>query len=200
MARFFSVVMLLLGMLAMPAQAQNATVTVFKQQFPIEHSATDDSPVLHLQGASVRRVYGMVNTYVGLLYVSDKTVAADEIASADIARRMEFHLLSNRVTSGRFVKVIEEGLALNTTPDEMANLESRVQKLFELFDYKFVKGTIGWIEWVPQEQVSRVVINGVTRGTVPGKDLSDALLRIWIGDNPVSDRFKQEVLGLAKAN
>ena len=53
---------------------------------------------------------------------------------------------------------------------------------------------------VPSEQVSRIVINGIVRGSVPGKDLNDALLRIWVGEHPVSDRFKQQVLGVAKAD
>lgn len=176
------------------------TIKIHGQEFPDELAASDHSPALYLQGAAVRKVYGMVNTYIGLLYVGDKNIKADTIAAADIPRRMEFHLLSNRVTARRFVNVIEEGLALNTTREEMETIEPRVQELFKLFNYKFEKGTIGWIEWVPAEQVSRVVINGETRGAVPGKDLSDALLRIWIGDHPVSDHFKQGVLGLADGN
>lgn len=199
MARLLQSLILLGSLLSFTVQAAG-TVTVFGQEFPTELKATQDSPHLYLQGASVRKVYGMVNTYVGLLYVSDKNIEAEKIASSNISRRMEFHLLSNRVTSRRFVNVIEEGLALNTTREEMERIEPRVQKLFELFDYKFVKGTIGWIEWVPTEQASRVVINGENRGSVPGKDLSDALLRIWVGDHPVSDRFKREVLGLAQVN
>lgn len=195
MVRFLQSLILLSGLLCFSAQAAD-TVTVFGQEFPTELAATQDSPHLYLQGASVRKVYGMVNTYVGLLYVGDKSVEPEKIASTDFSRRMEFHLLSNRVTSRRFVNVIEEGLALNTTREEMVEIEPRVQQLFKLFDYKFVKGTVGWIEWVPELQASRVVINGETRGTVPGKDLSDALLRIWVGEHPVSERFKQEVLGV----
>lgn len=176
------------------------SLTIFKQEFPDQHAATAISPELYLRGASVRKVYGFVNTYVGLLYVGDKNIESEDIVEADIARRMEFHLISNRVTSRRFVNVIEEGLALNTTREQMEEIEPRVQKLFELFDYKFVKGTVGFIEWVPSEQVSRIVINDTVRGTVPGKDLSDALLKIWIGDHPVSARFKDEVLGLASSD
>lgn len=171
-------------------------ITIHKQEFPDIHEATLLSPKLHLRGGSVRKVYGFVNTYVGLLYVEDETLAPEEILSANVARRMEFHLLSNRVTSRRFMKVIDEGLSINTTPEQMAVMEPRVKELFDLFDYRFVKGTVGFIEWVPAEQVSRVVINGEVRGTVAGKDLSDALLSIWIGEHPVSVRFKEEVLGL----
>ncbi len=176
------------------------SLTIYNQEFPEQLSATTLSPELYLRGASVRKVYGIVNTYVGLLYVADKNIPSEDIVEADISRRMEFHLISNRVTSRRFVNVIEEGLALNTTREQMQAIEPRVQDLFKLFDYKFVKGTVGFIEWVPSEQVSRVVINDTVRGTVPGKDLSDALLNIWVGEHPVSDRFKQQVLGIAAAD
>lgn len=175
-------------------------ITIFKLDFPDLHQATELSPELYLRGASVRKVYGIVNTYVGLLYVADKNLAPEDIVESDVSRRMEFHLISNRVTSRRFINVIEEGLALNTTREQMVAIEPRLLKLFELFDYKFVKGTVGFIEWVPSEQVSRIVINGIVRGSVPGKDLNDALLRIWVGEHPVSDRFKQQVLGVAKAD
>lgn len=175
---------------------QAATLTLEEVEFSEQLAATKHSPELFLRGAGLRKVYGIVKTYVGLLYVADQSLAADQIVTADVAKRMEFRLISNRVTAKRFVNVIEEGLALNTTREEMIAIEPRVQKLFKLFDYKFVKGTIGWIEWVPSEQVSRVVINGEIRGSVPGKDLSDALLRIWVGNHPVSEDFKQHVLGL----
>lgn|SRR5690554_294185 len=189
---------LLLGSLFSFSSAHS--LTIYKQDFPDQLSATDISPELYLRGASVRKVYGIVNTYIGLLYVADKNIPSDEIIDADISRRMEFHLISNRVTSRRFINVIEEGLALNTSREQMEAIEPRVQKLFELFDYKFVKGTVGFIEWVPSEQVSRIVINDTVRGSVPGKDLSDALLSIWIGEHPVSGRFKEQIMGLASSD
>lgn len=185
------------GLLSLGTQAQ--TLSMHDVEYEDHLAPTADSPELFLRGASLRRVYGIVDTYVGLLYVGNKDIPSEQIASADIPRRMEFRLVSNRVTSMRFVKVIEEGLALNSNKEELAAIEPRVQKLFQLFDYKFVKGTVGMIEWIPAQQVSRVTINGQIRGTVPGKDLSDALLRIWIGDHPVSERFKKEVLGIAQA-
>lgn len=194
MSRFLKFFLILTSLASFSLYAD--TVKVFGKYFPTEHEANENSPQLFLQGAAVRKVYGMVNTYVGLLYIGDTSVKPDLIASTDMPRRMEFHLLSNRVTARRFVNVIEEGLALNTTREEMVAIEPRVQELFKLFDYKWTKGTIGWIEWVPEKQASRVVINDNIRGYVAGKDLSDALLRIWIGDRPVSERFKRQVLGL----
>lgn len=184
----------LLG-LYMPAQA----LTLHDMDFPEQLEATADSPELFLRGAAVRRVYGMVDTYVGLLYTADNNLSHDELISADKARRMVFHVTSSRVSARRFTNAIEEGLALNISEEDMQAIAPRVQELTQLFNHRFVEGTVGSIEWVPAAQHSRIVIDGEVRGTVPGKDLNDALLRIWIGERPVSERFKREVLGVTAA-
>lgn len=176
---------------ALPASA----LTLHDIEFPEQLDATALSPQLHLRGASVRRVYGVVDTYVGALYVANDARSNAELLDANEARRMEFHVTSSRVSAKRFTSAILEGLALNISQEQREALAPRVTRLTELFDHKFVQGTIGSIEWVPQTQESRIVIDGKVRGSVPGKDLNDALLKIWIGEKPVSERFKREVLG-----
>ncbi|MCD8523983.1 MAG: chalcone isomerase family protein [Saccharospirillaceae bacterium] len=170
-------------------------LTVENIDIPQVTPATADSPEMTLRGASVRRVYGFVEVYVGALYLQNGPLEEQEIIRADEARRMVFYVTSERVSARRFTNAIQEGLAINISKDEMAAMSERVSQLVSLFDHKFVAGTVGYIEWVPDQQVSRIVIDDSVRGTVPGKDLNDALLKIWIGDHPVSERFKEEVLG-----
>ncbi len=67
--------------------------------------------------------------------------------------------------------------------------------LVKMFDKKLERGDAGYIDYVPGVG-SRVVINDEVKGILPGKDLYDALLKIWIGEHPVSQRFKNEILGL----
>lgn len=175
-----------------PVQAR----TLLDMEFPEVIAATDSSPELHLLGASVRRIYGMVETYVGLLYVADKDLQASSLPEADVARRMVFHVTSSRVSTRRFANAMEEGLVVNVSEAEMQQLAGRIQDLLRMFDHKFTNGTVGYIEWVPSEQHSRIVLDGELRGTIPGKDMNDAILKIWIGERPVSERFKREVLGI----
>lgn len=42
---------------------------------------------------------------------------------------------------------------------------------------------------------TRVVVNGDTRGTIPGEDFNRALLRIWLGENPADAGLKKAMLG-----
>jgi len=41
----------------------------------------------------------------------------------------------------------------------------------------------------------RVSINGRARGSVPGADLQQAVLRIWLGDEPADGDLKRGMLG-----
>ncbi len=170
-------------------------ITVENVDVPEIVAATSDSPEMTLRGASVRRVYGFVEVYVGALYLQNNALEEQEIIRVDEPRRMVFYVTSERVSARRFTNAIQEGLAINISKDEMAAMADRVSQLVNLFDHKFVEGTVGYIEWVPDTQESRIVIDDTVRGSVPGKDLNDALLKIWIGDHPVSERFKEEVLG-----
>lgn len=181
----------LLVLIVYPTQALVIDDITIEEIIP----ATADAPEMYLKGASMRRAYAIVDTYIGLLYVEDKTLTGNQLIAADQARRMVFHVVSSRVSARRFTNAINEGLSINIPQQQMKAIKPRVDQLVSLFDHKFVQGTIGYIQWDPENQLSHIVIDGVEKGTVAGKDLNDAMLKIWIGEHPVSERFKREVLG-----
>ena len=157
---------------------------------------TSDTPELQLNGASMRILYGVVDTYVGQLYLEEKSTDPETILQSNTARRMVFQSVMKRVSGRRMATALYEAMHLNTTQEEAARLEERLQDVIRMFDTRMKKGESGYIEWVPEKQTSKIVIRDEVRGYVPGKDLNDAILRIWIGENPVSQTFKQHVLGL----
>ena len=157
--------------------------------------ASSEHAELKLNGASMRILYGVVDTYIGKLYVENPTTDPDALIAADEYKRMVFHTVLKRVSGRRMATALYEALQLNTTPEEAKVLETRIQQVIEMFDTRFKKGEDGYIEWVPGKG-SRIVVKGEVKGIVPGKDLNDAILRIWIGENPVGDAFKKQVLVL----
>ena len=170
-------------------------ITIKDIDIPEIIPARQDNPEMPMRGAAIRRVYGFVESYVGVLYVADPTLTDEQIGNADVARRMTFYVTSSRVSARRFTNAIHDGLSINISKKEMVELDDSLQQLTNLFDHKFVEGTVGYIEWVPEAQETRIAIDGEVRGAVKGKKLNDALLKIWIGEHPVSERFKQQVLG-----
>lgn len=158
--------------------------------------ATADHPELKLNGAALRKFYGIVNTYIGELYVVEKSQIPSEIIEANTYKRMVFHAMLKKVSGRRMATALYDALQLNTTKEEANKLEKRLIKLIDMFDKRLKRGQMGYIEWVPGLG-NRIVIAGEVRGILPGKDLNDAILRIWIGAEPVGQRFKKQILGLA---
>jgi hypothetical protein len=172
-----------------------SALTIDGVEIPKVIPASSEHAELKLNGASMRILYGVVDTYIGKLYVENPTTDPDALIAADEYKRMVFHTVLKRVSGRRMATALYEALQLNTTPEEAKVLESRIQQVIEMFDTRFKKGEDGYIEWVPGKG-SRIVVKGEVKGVVPGKDLNDAILRIWIGENPVGDAFKKQVLGL----
>jgi len=185
--------LIMLSLSCLPLLA--SALTIDGVEIPKVIPASSEHAELKLNGASMRILYGVVDTYIGKLYVENPTTDPDALIAADEYKRMVFHTVLKRVSGRRMATALYEALQLNTTPEEAKVLESRIQQVIEMFDTRFKKGEDGYIEWVPGKG-SRIVVKGEVKGIVPGKDLNDAILRIWIGENPVGDAFKKQVLGL----
>lgn len=185
--------LIMLSLSCLPLLA--SALTIDGVEIPKVIPASSEHAELKLNGASMRILYGVVDTYIGKLYVENPTTDPDALIAADEYKRMVFHTVLKRVSGRRMATALYEALQLNTTPEEAKVLETRIQQVIEMFDTRFKKGEDGYIEWVPGKG-SRIVVKGEVKGIVPGKDLNDAILRIWIGENPVGDAFKKQVLGL----
>lgn len=187
----YCISMLLLLMLPLTSSA----LTIDGYEIPQIIPATSDHAELKLNGASMRILYGVVDTYIGKLYVENPTTDPDALIAADEYKRMVYKIVLKRVSGRRIVKAMYDALQLNVTPDEAVLLEERLDLLVTMFDSSLREGEESYLEWVPGEG-SRIVINRIVKGIIPGKDFYDAILRIWIGDNPVGSTFKRQVLGL----
>lgn len=182
---------ILLLMLPLPLLALTIDGYEIRRVIP----ATSEHAELRLNGASMRILYGTVDTYIGKLYVENPVTNADELMAADEYKRMVFQVVMKRISGRRMAKAMYDALQINLSPEKASKLEGRLQLMVEMFEGSLKEGQEGYIEWIPG-QGSRIVINGEVRGTLPGKDLNDAILSIWIGENPVGSTFKQQVLGL----
>lgn len=183
--------MLLLLMLPLSSSA----LTIDGYEIPQIIPATSDHAELKLNGAAMRILYGVVDTYIGKLYVENPTTDADALIASEEYKRMVYKIVLKRVSGRRIAKAMYDALQLNVSQEEAIRLEKRLQLLVTMFDSSLKKGEESYLEWVPS-QGSRIVLNGVVKGIIPGKDFYDAILRIWIGDNPVGSTFKRQVLGL----
>lgn len=56
-------------------------------------------------------------------------------------------------------------------------------------------GDIVWFDFLP-DQGTRVTIIFEHKGHVLGQDFNAALLSVWLGERPVTESLKREVLGV----
>ncbi len=172
-----------------------SALTIDGYDIPAVIPATSQHAELKLNGASMRILYGVVDTYIGKLYVENPVTDPEALIEADEYKRMVFQVVMKRISGRRMAKAMYDALQLSLSHEEAARMEERLQLLVQLFDSSIKKGEEGYIEWVPGVG-SRIVIKNDVKGIIPGKDLNDAILNIWVGDNPVGATFKRQVLGL----
>jgi hypothetical protein len=154
-------------------------------------SVNVNNQTLVLNGASIRKKL-FIKVYVGALYLASKQSDAMAIVTADASRRMVMHFLFG-VSKSQISEAWDEGLRDNT-PNASAEVKANFSKLVSWME-AIDKGKELVLTYVPG-QGTIVEVNGVAKGTLPGKATSDAILATWIGPKPgPGDDFKKEVLG-----
>jgi len=169
-------------------------MTVADAQFAEHLAANKHHPELKLNGAALRELYLLVDSYAGALYLEQLSQDAQQIIHSQQHKRMEFHVLLKKVSARRLSNALYEALLLNLTPAEQKSLEKPIAKLMSFFDGQLYKGSRVVFHYVPQKG-TQILINDKVVGSVQGQDLYGALLKMWIGESPVTREFKQQILG-----
>ncbi|HEX6828471.1 MAG TPA: chalcone isomerase family protein [Burkholderiales bacterium] len=182
-----------LGLMAAIGSAAAAEVAGVK----LEDRATLQAggPELVLNGAGVRTRF-VIKVYVAGLYLGErKTAAADAIALGG-PKRVSMTML-RELKADQLVNALNEGMEKNNPPVEMAKLKPQVGELTQIMTSlgEAKKGDVIALDFLP-ETGTRVALNGEARGKpIAGADFYRALLRVWLGDNPVEESLKKALLG-----
>jgi hypothetical protein len=154
------------------------------------------APPLVLNGAGVRHKLGFMKVYVGALYLPAKSANADDILRDPRAKRVAMHVLAETLTAKELIASLNNALAANHIPAELALIEGRLQELNRMMSKIGVirRGGTVILDYLPGTG-TRITVNGEERITIAGEDFYRALLRIWIGPRPVDGRLRDAMLG-----
>lgn len=147
---------------------------------------------LQLNGAGIRKKL-FVSVYVGALYLPEKSADAAAILTAETPTAVDMHILHREVSKAKITKAQEDGMRANLDQSELEALRPRLDEFNSLFR-AVSKGETIRIAYLPGSG-TEVRINDKWRGVVPGNDFFRALLKVWLGDKPVSKSLKQAMLG-----
>lgn len=156
-----------------------------------ESILTDDGAKLQLNGAGIREKF-FFDIYVAALYLEQPGTGPQAVIVPEARKRVMMHFLYSKVDREKLVDAWNEGFEDNLSAEKRAPLQQRIDQFNAMFE-DAVKGDIILLDYTPG-QGTRVVINSTDKGIVPGKDFNDALLSIWLGDEPVTSDLKEALL------
>lgn len=156
----------------------------------------DGKSNLLLNGAGVRHKMVVINVYVGALYLTSRHTEAEEVIRDPGPKRVAMHILVDELTAQELTASLNNALASNHIPAELALIESRIRELNRMMNTIGVlrKGGVVHLDYLPGTG-TRVTVNGEKKITIKGEDFYQALLRIWIGRKPVDGRLRDAMLG-----
>lgn len=183
------IVVLILA-LAFSGMAAAAEVAGVKLEDKISLSGTE----LVLNGAGIRSK-AFFKVYVGALYVSQKQTGLGGVLGLKTPRRVQMTLLRD-LSADQLVDALIEGLTENHSKGEMDAMKAQTDQLATIMrSMKEVKtGAVVTIDFAPGTG-TLVALNGANKGTIAGDAFNNALMKIWLGEHPVSDSLKKAMLG-----
>lgn len=159
----------------------------------VQESVQVDGTELQLNGAGIRSKF-IFDIYIAELYLENPSSAADEVIAMPGRKRIVMHFLHDKVGKDKLVDAWNDGFKNNTEADVVVKLKDRIDQFNSMFtDVK--KDDVVLLDFVP-EKGTMVSIAGAEKGLIEGKDFNDALLKIWLGEKPVTKDLKKELLGL----
>lgn len=150
---------------------------------------------LKLNGAGIRRKF-VIKVYAAGLYMADKKTTVPEILAEPGTKRVTMIMLRD-VGSDTFGQAFMDGIKKNSDVTERSKIVNQMLTFGNLFGSipELKKGDIVTTDWIPGTGTI-VSLNG-KRITDPIPDVAfyNALLKIWLGPNPVDSDLKSAMMG-----
>jgi len=147
---------------------------------------------LTLNGAGIRSKF-FFKIYVAALYLPSPTSESEIIIATDQPNRVLMHFVYSEVEKEKLIDGWIDGFNNNISKEEMKGVEGRLAKFNTLFE-TVVEGDQILLDYQPNKG-TQVTIKGKVKGTIPGHDFNQALLRVWLGPEPVTSDLKEALLG-----
>ncbi len=149
---------------------------------------------LALNGAGTRTVY-IVKAYVAALYVHRPSAQSQALLSQDGPRRLSITMLAD-LSADWIAERFVAAMRANHGVDEFARIEPRVERLIDTLLTLGQTRKGERIDIDALDGATHVSVDGHALGpALPGEDLFDAVLRIFVGERPLDMALKRDLLG-----
>ena len=161
----------------------------------LEDTANVGGKELVLNGAGMRQL-AFIKVYAIGLYLAKKATSAADVQAQTTPKRVTL-VVQRDVSSDELGQKFITGMNNNSTKEEKSKVIDQTVKFGEMFASwdKVVKGDVLTLDWVPGTGTV-TKLNGKQLGSpLPDIAFFNAVLRIWIGDNPAQTDVKRGLLG-----
>ena len=182
---------MLLCLLALGAVAAEVSGVKFEDRATLQPGG----PTLVLNGAGLRTKF-VFKVYAAGLYLSERKAGAAEVLALAGPKRVSMVMLRD-LKAEDLVNALNEGMEKNSPAAELEKLKPQTAELTRTMASigEAKKGDVIALDFLP-ESGTRVLVNGAAKGSpIAGADFYRALLRVWLGDNPVEEGLKKALLG-----
>jgi hypothetical protein len=149
---------------------------------------------LQLNGAGIRTKF-FFKIYVGALYLPQKQTSGEAIIEDEHEHRVALYIL-HELSGKKLFNAFNEAIEANHSPAELSALDKQIKQMAQIFEAvdEVKPNDIITLDYLPASG-TRIIVNGTERGIIAGAPFNRALLKIWLGNNPVQDDLKKGLLG-----
>jgi hypothetical protein len=169
--------------LALPTHAAEVEGIYYDERYMV------DNLKLRLIGVGLLRYWGF-KAYTGAFYLEDGVLIND--ALSDAAKRIELKYFRS-IKGKDFGPATNKSIAKNVDTKTFERLRSRIDYHNSLYE-DVEPGDRYSLTYVPGKG-TELALNGESKGTIEGPDFAAAVFSIWLGPEPISKSFKQQILG-----
>jgi len=155
-----------------------------------------DGRELQLNGLALRTRF-IFQVYVAGLYLPAKATSANEAIYSKGPKRIILVMMRD-ATAEQFVESIDGGMRANNSEAQIAAVKKQVDELTAMIRAvgQSKKGARIVLDYVPSDGGTTLSVDGVAQGKpMAGEAFFQALLRIWLGEDPVQLDLKEALLG-----
>jgi hypothetical protein len=185
--KYTAVGLLSLVMLNQPLAVRAAEIADVK--FEKQYTATGND--LELKGVGLLRYLGLFKVYAGAFYLEEGTPINE--ALADRAKRIEVEYLRS-FKGEEFGPATVEMMKKNVDKATIERLRQQIDHHNSLYE-DVGPGDRYALTYIPGKG-TELALNGKPKGVVEGADFATALFSIWIGQEPIDETFKRQIMGM----
>ena len=155
-------------------------------------SFSEQSTKLKLNGVGIRTKF-IFDIYIGSLYLGKKSNNPKEIYTMHGEKRISMHILYDEIGKPKLIDGWNAGFENNLSSNDLSRFKQQIDQFNSLF-VTVQKGDVIHLDFTPTTG-THVVINDKIMGLVEGDAFFSALLKIWLGNEPVDSDLKEAMLG-----